>query len=123
MDPARAFSKVTHARLETFPVPRVDFSDREQRGRHDEVVKLVGKLLAGESPVGGPDDMRIDVLLRELWGLSPENRMHIMLELAEAPEGQVIRGLFPNGIPQQILRTTDTGGANGGAPAVEVPVG
>jgi hypothetical protein len=124
IDPARAHAKVTHERLRTFPVPKVDFSDREQRRRHDDVVKLAGQLLAGEASVGGPEDLRIDVLLRELWGLSPEDGMHIMLELAEVPEGQVIRELFPNGIPKQILRTTeDDGGPDGTAPAVAVPVG
>jgi Eco57I restriction-modification methylase len=122
IDPSRAHAKVTHQRLKTLPVPKVDFSNTEQCGRHDEIVRLARKLLAGESAVGGSDDMRIDVLLRELWGLSPDDGMHIMLELAEAPDGQVIRELFPNGIPKQILRTTDNGGVDGSAPAIAVPV-
>ena len=122
IDPARAHAKVTHERLRTFPVPKVDFSDAKQRRLHDEVVTEVRKLLAGEAAVGGREDMRIDVLLRELWGLSPDHGMHIMLELADVPEGQVIRELFPNGIPKQVLRTTADGGRDGDATAVAVPV-
>ena len=66
---------------------------------HDEVVEAVGMLLDGDARVGGPEDMRIDVALRELWGLSPEDGLHIVRELSELPEGQVIRDLFPDGFP------------------------
>lgn len=107
VDPARAHAKVTHTRLERFPVPKADFTDADQRELHDEVTTIVGKLLRGEVSPGGTEDMAIDVALRKLWGLTPEDGLHITLELAELPEGQAIRALFPNGVPKQILKTTD----------------
>ena len=106
VDPARAHAKVTHERLKSFPVPKVDFDDREQRKLHDEIVASVRALLNGEAQIGSQRDMQIDVALRKLWGLSPDDGMHIMLELAELPEGQVIKALYPNGVPRQILTPT-----------------
>jgi hypothetical protein len=109
VDPARAHAKVTHERLRAFPIPKVDFDDREQRKLHDDIVASVTALLAGDAEVGGPRDMQIDVALRKLWGLSPEDGMHILLELAELPAGQVIRELYPDGVPKQILKPADDG--------------
>jgi hypothetical protein len=103
VDPARAHAKVTHTRLSTLPIPRVDFSNRTQRKLHDEIADAVAKLLGGEAQVGCSEDMRIDIALRQLWGLSPDDGLHINMELAQLPEGQVIRDLFPKGIPKQIL--------------------
>jgi hypothetical protein len=107
VDPARAHAKVTHERLRTFPIPRVDFDNSVEKQIHDKVVESVKKLLAGEARVGGPEDMQIDVALRQLWGLSPDDGLHIALELAQLPAGQVIRDLFPDGVPKQILTTAD----------------
>ncbi len=107
VDPARAHAKVTHKRLSNFPIPKVDFSDRAQRKLHNDVTAAVTKLLCGEAQVGGPEDMAIDVALRQLWGLSPDDGLYINLELARLPEGQVIRDLFPKGVPKQILAATD----------------
>lgn len=118
VDPARAHAKVTHERLRAIPVPRIDFADRNQRKLHDGVVQAVKELLADEAAVGGPEDMRIDVALRQLWGLTPEDGLHVLLELAELPAGQVIRDLFPNGVPKQILTTTQASAPD----AVEVAV-
>ncbi|MEA2473499.1 MAG: hypothetical protein QOE06_1414 [Thermoleophilaceae bacterium] len=38
--------------------------------------------------------MRIDIVLRQLWGLTPEDGMHVVVDLAQLPEGHVIRDLF-----------------------------
>ncbi len=107
VDPARAHAKVTHARLSNFPIPKVDFSDRAQRRLHNDVTAAVAKLLRGEAQVGGAEDMGIDVALRQLWGLPPDDGLYINLELARLPEGQVIRDLFPKGAPKQILAAAD----------------
>jgi hypothetical protein len=107
VDPARAHAKVTHQRLQTFPVPKVDFADREQRKLHSEVTDAVSTLLRGEAQVGGQEDMRIDIVLRQLWGLSPDDGLYITRELTELPAGQVIRDMFPNGIPK-IRNIVDT---------------
>ncbi len=106
VDPARAHAKVTHERLKDLPIPKIDFAVRDQHKLHDEVVDAVGKLLRGEAETGGPEDMKIEVALRKLWGLTPEDGLYIVLQLAELPEGQVIRDLFPHGLPKQILKST-----------------
>jgi tRNA1(Val) A37 N6-methylase TrmN6 len=109
VDPARAHAKVTHERLSRIPVPDIDFDDPFQKGVHDEIVRSVTRLLGGEAEVGGQEDMRIDIALRELWGLSAENGLHINLELAQIPAGQVIRELFPQGAPKVVLKAADSG--------------
>ena len=103
VDPARGHAHVTHARLEALPLPSVDFSDALQKSKHDEVVRLAGQMLDGTAELGGGEDMEIELLLRQLWGLTADDGLHINLELAQVPEGQAIRDLFPGGLPRQIL--------------------
>ncbi len=118
VDPARGHAHVTHKRLEALPVPRVDFTNAGQRERHDEIVQLAEELLAEKAETGGAEDLRIELLLRELWGVSGEDGHHINLELAQIPEGQVLRELFPGGLPKQILSTAN---AESEALIAEVP--
>jgi hypothetical protein len=112
VDPARAHAKVTHTRLSTLPIPKIDFTERREKRLHDEVAELAKNLLQGVVPVGGHEDMRIDIALRELWGLSAEDGLYINLELAQLPAGQVIRDLFPKGPPKRVLKapTSDDSG-------------
>jgi hypothetical protein len=62
------------------------------------------------------------VLLRELWGLSPDDGMYLALQLADVPGCQVIRRMFPHGIAKQVLGITDGDEADGSALTVTVPV-
>ena len=103
VDPARGHAHVTHERLKALPIPAVDFAVAEQRRRHDEVVARVQRLLSGDGEVGDRDDMLIDVALRTLWGLTADDGLHINLELAQVPDSQAIRDLFPGGTPKRIL--------------------
>jgi hypothetical protein len=108
IDPARGHAHVTHKRLEALPIPRVDFADPIQRGRHDEIVRLAETLLAGKAESGHEEDMRIELLLRELWGISAKDGLYVNLELAQVPEGQVLRELFPEGLPRQVLSSANS---------------
>jgi hypothetical protein len=121
VDPARAHAKVTHERLSRFPVPTIDFEDRTQRALHDEVAKNVRLLLEGKAEPGGHEDMRIDIALRELWGLSADDGLYINLELARLPAGQAIRELFPQGPPKLVV-TSDGAGPDGGHPVQVVGI-
>jgi hypothetical protein len=107
VDPSRGHAHVTHKRLEALPIPRVNFFDSKQKALHDEIVRLAGELLDGSAELGGTEDMRIELALRELWGVSADDGLHINLELAQVPEGQVVRDLFPGGLPKQILSTAN----------------
>jgi hypothetical protein len=106
VDPARAHAKVTHERLSRFPIPTIDFEDDVQRRLHEEIVQNVKRLLNGEAEVGGHEDMRIDIALRELWELSADDGLFINLELAQLPAGQVIRELFPHGAPKVVVKSS-----------------
>jgi hypothetical protein len=99
VDPARAHAKVTHKRLATMPIPNVDFSDAKSAKLHDDVVQRARLLLDGETRLGGPDDQAIELALRDLWGLSPEDGAYINGEFAGLPLGQALADLFPDGVP------------------------
>lgn len=99
VDPARAFSKLTHARLGALPVPRLDSEDRKTVA--GQVSALVGKLLAGAA-LGGKEDQEIELLLRRLWNISPDEGRYINGFFSNLPDGQAIAGLFPEGVPNAI---------------------
>ena len=107
VDPSRGHAHVTHERLKDLPIPAVDFTDPRQRNLHDEVVEHAQALLNADAVLGGAEDMAIDLMLRELWGLTGKEGLHVNLELAQVPEGQVMRDLFPEGLPRQILATAN----------------
>jgi hypothetical protein len=103
VDPAKAHAKLTHERLGTLPIPKVDFSSAQQRDWRDNIDSAVKKLLAGSAMIGGAEDRLIEQSLRQLWGLSGEDGAYINREFADLPESQVIRDLFPEGVPRPDL--------------------
>lgn len=100
VDPAKAHSKLTHARLAVLPIPKVDFGSKTQRRYHDTVVKNVKALYSGSAQVGGKEDGEIDVCLRKLWGLTPEDGAYMNSEFFDLPYGQYVKALFPAGPPE-----------------------
>lgn len=97
VDPARAHAKLTHERLATLPIPVIDLQQKAGQRIHEEIILNVRKLLCGEARLGGPEDWRIELLLRELWGLTAEDGRYMNSELAQVPESQSLRDLFPEG--------------------------
>ena len=103
IDPAKAHAKLTHQRLSSMPIPRVDFSDVEQRRAHAAVTKLAERLSHGGAALGGDEDRTIELELRKLWGIAPEESAYINREFVDIPDSQIVRDLFPNGIPRGVL--------------------
>ena len=102
VDVAKAFSYLTHSRLRTFPIPHVDLKNPEDQQRHTDIVENVQAMLDG-APLGGPEDLSIEQSLRKLWGLSPDDGHYINGEFFDlADSGQVVRELFPQGVPSPI---------------------
>jgi hypothetical protein len=99
IDPAKAHAKLTHTRLADLPIPRVDFQNPEQAASHASVCEAVGRILAGESGLGSKDDLRVELELRKLWGLTADDGAYINGEFFDLPESQVVRDLFPSGPP------------------------
>lgn len=100
VDPDRAHAKMTHTRLEQLPIPKIDFADPKQRKKHDRIVDLVDKILSGQAEIGSAEDLEIEQLLRELWGISADDGAYINAEFFRMPSGQVVRDLFPEGPPK-----------------------
>jgi SAM-dependent methyltransferase len=97
IDPAKSHAKLTHQRLSTLPIPKVDFTDRKQSVDHGKITENVRLLLGGRATLGGREDREIEMLLRDRWGIAPADGAYINGELFDVPESQVIRDLFPNG--------------------------
>jgi hypothetical protein len=99
VDPAKAHAKMTHERLETLPIPVVDFEDRGQRRIHEKITENVSKLLQRSACLGGSEDREIEQLLRQLWHVTADDGAYINGEFFDLPESQVLIDLFPNGRP------------------------
>jgi hypothetical protein len=95
VDPAKPMAKLTHERLATLPIPKVNLEMKDQRKAHDSIVAHVRRLLSGEGVLGGKEDGAIEFELRGLWGLTAQEGELINRELQTLPEGQIIRELFP----------------------------
>ena len=63
VDPARAFAKLTHARIETLPIAKLD--DVEDTAVAREIATLV-RLLLTEDNLSREVDQKIELLLRRL---------------------------------------------------------
>ena len=100
VDPDKAHPKVTHTRLGQLRVPRLDFSEKKHRRIHDEVVEAVLVLLSSTSPLDSVEDRRVEMLLRGLWGLAADDGAYINGEFFDLPSGQVVKSLFPAGVPR-----------------------
>jgi TaqI-like C-terminal specificity domain len=99
IDPAKAFAKLTHARIAPFPIPKLTTED-DRRHAHD-VGLLVREMLQG-APNSGGVDHRIELTLRQLWKISGDEGRFINGFFSTLPDGQAVRDLFPDGAPSRI---------------------
>ena len=99
IDPARAFAKLTHARIEALPIP--DLVEPADKIKATEITVLVRKMLT-ERQLGGQIDHRIEYLLRGLWDITPDEGRYINGFFSNLPDGQAVRDLFPDGAPTSV---------------------
>jgi hypothetical protein len=100
VDPAKAHAKLTHERLSGLPVPNVDFTSQNSKRIFDRIVENTRALLEGRAVIGQSEDLANEVDLRYLWGISATDGAYINSEFADLPQSQVVRDLFPNGVPK-----------------------
>jgi N-6 DNA Methylase/TaqI-like C-terminal specificity domain len=98
-DPARAFAKLTHERLASLPIPAVATdSDRNNVIRVSDLVRG----LLNTHDLGGAADFQIELALRAMWGISPDEGAYINGSFSLVPFGQAVRDLFPDGPPRNV---------------------
>ena len=83
-DPRRPFANLRMGTVGELPIPTVNFKNRNAKRTHDDIVALVKRMLDGAAP-GGPEDLEIESLLRELWGLDGNDGVYVAKELSKLP--------------------------------------
>lgn len=96
IDPARAFSKLTHERMATLPIAQPGRLSAAERAR---LSSLVGLMLGGGKN-GSSEDFEIEHIVTRAWGLSPAAVGYVNSVFSLVPEGQMVRSLFPDGPPK-----------------------
>jgi hypothetical protein len=96
IDPARAFAKLTHERMESLPIAKAENLSNAERSR---LTKLVRAMLSAERN-GGPEDFEIEHLVGRAWGLSSAAIAYVNSTFALVPEDQMVQSLFPDGPPK-----------------------
>ena len=83
-DPRRPFANIRMGTVGNIPMPSIAGS-KADLVKHDRVVQLVRSMEAGSS-FGGAEDMEIESLLRDLWGMSGDDGVYIAKELSKLPQ-------------------------------------
>ena len=99
IDPARAFAKLTHARIALLPIPAL--SREEDKAVARDIATLAQQMLSGQQ-LGSQRDYQIETLLRGLWGITPDEGRYINGFFSSLPDGQAVRDLFPEGAPTSV---------------------
>lgn len=99
VDPARAFAKVTHDRMASFPIPKIDSPEKLRLAA--EIRVLVRNMLTLPA-YGGETDWKIESNLRALWGITGDEGRYINGFFAIVPDGQARRDMFPSGPPSRM---------------------
>lgn len=107
IDPARAFAKLTHAKILRLPIPRLEDAVRRQIAQ--SVCAEVRQLLQNPK-YGSEADLRIEMLLRQLWGITPDEGRYINGFFSGLPDGQAVRDLFPEGAPVAVPLPSERSG-------------
>ena len=109
LDPDRAHAKLTHTRLSDLPIPRLETA--EDRAIAKSISALAHKLVSADT-VDPATDNKIELALRELWGISPEEGAYINGSFSLVPDSQAVKDLFPTGAPHPFIPNS-TDKANG----------
>jgi hypothetical protein len=97
IDSARAFAKLTHARLENMPVPLL--SEAELAGAEVRRVKSNVADLSRHGAEARQDlDWRIERDAARLWGLGRQDVEHMIREFGKVHVNDYLRRLFPEGV-------------------------
>ena len=98
IDPARAFAKLTHARIQALPIPRLNNSTL---GISVEIGGLVRHMLTNQQ-LGSATDHTIEFPLCRLWGIVPGGGRYVNGFFSNLPDGRAVRDLFPDGAPSAV---------------------
>jgi hypothetical protein len=99
IDAAQAFAKLTQTKIRSLPIPVKKMSTEEGQELVSEVAEKVETLLNGDAELGGEIDWRIDTALRDLYGLSTDDILHISQQMGLVAYHQTMQQLYPGGKP------------------------
>lgn len=95
----QSFPRWTLGRVTSLPIRAIDWSDAREARLHDEIAEAVEQLIR-RGATGAPDeDLHIERLVMDLYGLGSDERQRVWETLRTVQELKVIREVLP---PQQV---------------------
>ena len=91
----QSYPRWTLGRVTSLPIRTIDWDDSRQVRLHDRIVEEV-ETLVRRGAAGQPDeDLEIERLVMELYGLTPEERQRVWETLRSVQELKIIREVLP----------------------------
>jgi hypothetical protein len=100
IDAAQAFAKLTQTKIRSLPIPVSKLTTAEGAEIAAQIASRVEELLDGDAELGGDTDWNIEQRLRDLYGLTGDNMVHISNQMGLVAYHQTMQELYPDGKPR-----------------------
>jgi uncharacterized protein YbaR (Trm112 family) len=100
IDAAQAFAKLTQTKIRSLPIPVCKLTTDEGAEIAAQIASCVEELLDGDAELGGDTDWNIEHSLRDLYGLTGDNMVHISNQMGLVAYHKAMQELYPDGPPK-----------------------
>jgi hypothetical protein len=100
IDAAQAFAKLTQTKIRSLPIPVAKLTTDENSDKVAEIASCVEKLLNEDAELGDDTDWEIEQHLRDLYGLTGDDMIHISNQMGLVAYHQTMQELYPSGKPR-----------------------
>ena len=87
----KSFPYMTQKTIMQLPVARINFEDKQMKGLHDKIAESVAEVLKKNQPIGREEDLSIEDAVHRIYGITPEEKMHVWAELDKVQKLRIIR--------------------------------
>ena len=87
----KSFPYMTQKTIMQLPVAKVDFKEKAAKELHNMIADKVAEVLKKNTPIGRDEDLVIEDLVFKIYGITPEEKMHIWGELDKVQKLRIIR--------------------------------
>lgn len=87
----KSFPYMTQKTIMQLPVAKIDFKDKAAVQVHDQIADKVAAVLKKGAPIDRDEDLEIEDLVFKVYGITPEEKMHVWGELDKVQKLRIIR--------------------------------